>query len=199
MKQKKTRDKLERLKKKILADKVYRDEEKSQLSVWNINAHSEHHPLEFLFQRNISACRAFTKHSTTFLEKEVCDARGNVFNLFHSIILQLVQAPLPSVKLLWLRTDSGLICILLSSYSTHSNENVINPNNACLRYKRTWFVFLVNNPNRETYQSNMNSSLVPTIQKAMILFIQSSFLLHHLLLEQVFQHKKYLPPLGAKK
>lgn len=52
-----------------------------------------HHPLEFLFQRNISACRTFTKQSMKFLEKEVCDARGNVFSLFHSITLQLVQAP----------------------------------------------------------------------------------------------------------
>lgn len=98
MKQKKTQDKLERQKKKNWLTKFTEmRKNRTAIHVEHKHAHSEHHPLEFLFQRNISACRAFTKQSRKFLEKEVCDARGNVFNLFHSIILQLVQAPPPQL------------------------------------------------------------------------------------------------------
>lgn len=41
-------------------------------------------PLELL-QRTLSPRRVFVKQSMKFLEKEVCDARGNAFHLFHSI------------------------------------------------------------------------------------------------------------------
>lgn len=80
-----------------MADKVYGDEERPHsypCGTWTRSLWTRR-PLEFLFPRNISACRAFTKQSMKFLEKEVCDARGNVFSVFHSITLQLVQAPHP--------------------------------------------------------------------------------------------------------
>lgn len=139
-----------------------------------------HHPLEFLFQRNISACRTFTKQSMKFLEKEVCDARGNVFSLFHSITLQLVQAPpLPEYKPHQLSSgesncsDWGKTLALYAYYLAVIHivmRTFISPN-ACLRSKRTWFVFHVNNPNRKvkyeqllsTYNTESYDSVYPLV------------------------------------
>lgn len=101
------------------------------------------------------------------------------------------------IKLFWLRSDSGLMCILLISNSKHSNESNFNPN-AYFRHKRTWFVLHVTIPNWETYQLNMNSSLVRTVQSY-------DFFVHSLILPSTLSlartnvtTEKYSPPQNAK-
>lgn len=129
----------------------------------------------------------------SFLQKQVCDARGNVFSLFHSITFQSVQDFLSNtIHASFLQENQTIltaVCILLISYSKHSNEYAINLN-ACFRQSRHGLSFmLLFLTNWETCQLNMHNTLVPTVQKVKILFTHSSFLLHNLQLEKCYNRK----------